>query len=91
MNRQIARSIESMERVLQEKDPNLRLYIDKFEGCILTTRDKNMFTPMYEIADWVQYLTNQAHSRHPSSDLKKLHESFFRLWESFISELTVTR
>lgn len=91
MNKQIERSIESMKMVLEGKDPDLGLFINKMEGCIEVTRDKNRLTPMYEIADWVQYLTNHATSSHSSSDLKVLHETFSVIWEKYIYQLTISR
>lgn len=91
MDSRISRSIESMERVFSKKTRPLWLYIDKEEECILTTRDKSRSSPMYEIADWVQFLTNHPHSKHPAHELKKLHDVFQKLWEGYISTLTVSR
>lgn len=91
MNKQIATSIESMQRVSTGKVPGLGLYIDKAEGCIKTTMDKNRLSQMYEIADWVQYLTNHAASRQSSQDLKRLHDTFLVLWNNYISQLTISR
>jgi len=90
MNKQIAKSIESMQRVIEGKEPGLGLYIDKAEGCIKTTMDKNRLSQMYEIADWVQYLTNHAASKQSSQDLKKLHNTFLILWDNYISQLTIS-
>ena len=89
MDSRIGRSIEAMERVYGEKTEPLWLYIDKEVGCILATPDKNRSSPMYEIADWVQFLTNHPHSRRPSNELKRLHNTFQKIWERYIAELTV--
>ena len=89
MDLRIERSIEAMERVINEKTHPLWLYIDKKEGCILTTEDKKRSSPMYEIADWVQFLTNHPNSSHSPPELKQLHETFQKIWEGYISELTV--
>ena len=89
MDSRIGRSIESMQKAFGQKNPQVWLYIDKDEECILTTPDKSAASPMYEIADWVQFLTNHPHSKHPAEELKKLHDAFQKLWETYISELTL--
>lgn len=78
-----------MNRVIAEESPTLWLYIDKAEGCILTTKDKNRSSPVYEIADWVQFLTNRPSVSHSSAELKQLHDTFQKIWERYISQLTV--
>lgn len=89
MDSRIGRSIRAMEQLNNSKNSLLWLYIDRESGCIQTTSDKSRSTPMYEIADWVQFLTNHPHSRHPASELKKLHNTFQKIWERYIAELTV--
>ena len=91
MDARIGRSIDSMEKAFGQKSPPIWLYINKEEGCILTTEDKNRSSPMYEIADWVQFLTNHPTSSHPADELKRLHNAFQKLWEGYISELTLSR
>lgn len=91
MDSRISRSIEAMERVMRGRGAPLWLFIDKESGCIVTTEDKKRASPMYEIADWVQFLTNHPHSRHPADDLRRLHTTFQKIWEEYISELTVQR
>ena len=90
MNKQIARSIESMQAIIEGKEAGAGLRINKIEGCIEVTHDKSRMTPMYEIADWVQFLTNHSTSKHASSDLKQLHETFLTLWNQHISQLTIS-
>lgn len=91
MNKQLSSSIESMEKVIQDKEANLWLVVDKINNCIAVTKDKNLSSPVYEIADWVQLMANHTHSKYASNDLKKLHKTFLKVWDNYISELTVSR
>jgi hypothetical protein len=91
MNKRIERSIEAMKQIIEGGDPSAGLYINKVEGCLEVTRDKTRLSPMYEIADWVQFLTNHTRSRPSSDDLKELHNTFLILWNKHISHLTTSR
>lgn len=80
-----------MQTIIDGKKQGAGLYIDKMEGCLVITHDKERITPMYEIADWVQYLINNSRAKDAPEDLKQLHATFLTLWNKYISQLTGSR